>query len=195
MVMHVKYTERLDKALRKAAWAHDKQGQYRKHSDVPYIIHPVGVMLIATLATTDENTLIACLLHDVLEDVDATYYDANSMEADFGADVVQIVQDVSKDDSIADWKARNQAYLHHMEKDAREESVIVCAADKIHNLRSTLYDYDSDGEKLWERFTTKKSSDQLWWYESVLETIKSRNAPGVLIDALSAEINKLKQIL
>lgn len=195
MVMNVKYTERLDKALRKAAWAHDKQGQYRKHSDVPYIIHPVGVMLIAALATTDENTLIACLLHDVLEDVDAMYYDANKMEADFGADVVQIVQDVSKDDSINEWKARNQAYLHHMERDAREESVIVCAADKIHNLRSTLYDYDSEGEKLWERFTTKKSSDQLWWYESVLETIKMRNAPGVLIDALSAETNKLKRIL
>ena len=61
----INYTERLDKALRKAAWSHEQQGQHRKGSDIPYIIHPVGAMMIASNATDDEDILIACLMHDV----------------------------------------------------------------------------------------------------------------------------------
>jgi (p)ppGpp synthase/HD superfamily hydrolase len=53
----IKYTERLDSALRKAAWAHEKTGQHRKGTDIPYIIHPVGVMIIAGNVT--ENYGIA----------------------------------------------------------------------------------------------------------------------------------------
>jgi len=40
----IKYTDRLDSAIRKAAWAHEQQDQHRKGTDIPYIIHPFGVM-------------------------------------------------------------------------------------------------------------------------------------------------------
>lgn len=189
------YTERLDSALRKTAWAHEKTGQHRKGTDIPYIIHPVGVMMIASNITDDEDVLIACLLHDVLEDVDSGIYDENQMRQDFGNRVVQIVKDVSKDDSIPDWHERSRAYLHHLEFEASDEAVVVSTSDKIHNLISILIDYKACGEGLWDRFSTKNSADQLWWYESILAVIEKRKAPEKLVAQLTEQVNILKNRL
>jgi len=57
-----------------------------------------------------------------------------------------------------------------------------------------LTDYGLVGEKLWDRFNAGKS-DQLWWYESVLKALQSREAPIELTDQLEALIAKLKQIV
>ena len=188
----INYTERLDSALRKAAWAHEKAEQHRKGSDIPYIIHPVGVMMIASNVTDDEDTLIACLLHDVLEDVDSSIYSEADMREDFGDRVVSIVLDVTKDSDEKDWHARSKAYLHHLEHEASDEAVIVSASDKIHNLKSILTDHATHGDDLWERFTTKSSSDQLWWYESILDVITKRNVPAGLRDQLAEQVNILR---
>lgn len=192
-VQMIKYTERLDGALRKAAWAHEKAQQHRKGSDIPYIIHPVGVMMIASNVTDDEDVLVACLMHDVLEDVDSSIYSQEDMRRDFGDRVVSIVLDVTKDSEKKDWHARSKAYLHHLEQEASDEAIIVSTSDKIHNLKSILTDHATHGDDLWERFTTKSSSDQLWWYESILKVITKRKAPASLIDELIKEVNFLRQ--
>lgn len=186
------YTERLDKALRVAAWAHQQAGQHRKGTDIPYIIHPFGVMTIASGATDDEDTLIACLLHDVLEDVPASLYSEARMRDDFGDHVVEIVQAVTKDDSIVSWHARSEAYLQHLLHEASDEAVIVAASDKIHNIQSTLTDFKEHGEALWQRFGTKNAADQVWWYESVLEVMRTRNAPTALTEMLATRVDELK---
>jgi len=191
----IDYTERLDKAIRIAAWAHEQEGQHRKGSDIPYVIHPFGVMLIASNATDDEDTLIGCLLHDVLEDVEPTIYGETEMNADFGSKVVSIVKDVSKNESMSDWHDRCNAYLNHIEQTACDEAVIVCTSDKIHNLQSVLTDYKNVGDELWNRFTTKRATDQLWWYQSVLEVITKRNAPQILQEDLTSKISELKNII
>ncbi len=74
----INYTSRLDNAVREAARAHEIEGQHRKGTDIPYIIHPFGVMMIASNATDDEDVLIACLMHDVLEDVNRVQYMARA---------------------------------------------------------------------------------------------------------------------
>lgn len=191
----INYTERLDNAIRKAAWAHEKQEHHRKGSDVPYIIHPFGVMIIASNVTDDEDVLIACLMHDVLEDVGANIYDENNMRKDFGDSVVAIVKDVTKDENEEDWHERSKAYLNHLEHKASDKAVIVSASDKIHNLLSILTDHTTHGDDLWERFTTKSSADQLWWYESILEVIKKRGVPTDLSDKLAEQISILKSKL
>lgn len=187
----INYTERLDKAIRKAAWAHEKQYQHRKGSDIPYIIHPFGVMTIASNVTDDENVLIACLMHDILEDVKSSIYNETQMREDFGDKVVQIVKDVTNDAHEKDWYKRSQLYLDHLKNEASPEALIVSASDKIHNLISTLIDHSTLGDDLWELFATKKSSDQLWWYESILSVIRKRNAPIKLVYQLSENIEKL----
>ncbi|MBC7512241.1 HD domain-containing protein [Candidatus Saccharibacteria bacterium] len=191
----INYTQRLDSAIRIAAWAHEQAGQHRKGTDIPYIIHPFGVMTIASGVTGDEDTLIACLLHDILEDVDTGIYSEDQMRNDFGDNVVTIVKDVTKDDTLPDWHAISNAYLDHLQNNACDEAVIVSAADKIHNLQATIIDYHAVGEELWQRFTTKNSADQLWWYESILKVLQIRNGPAKLCDDLAARVTKLQQIV
>lgn len=191
----INYTNRLDKAIRTAAWAHEKQVHHRKGTDTPYIIHPFGVMVLAGNVTDDDDVLIACLLHDVLEDVDSGIYDESTMRQDFGDRVVNIVLDVTKDESIKDWRKRGEAYLDHLEHEASDEAVIVCASDKIHNLMSILADLDVQGDELWEVFTTKSSSDQLWWYESILEVITRRGVDKGLSDKLAELVTELRNKL
>jgi len=188
----ISYTHRLDKAIRIAAWAHEQQLQHRKGTDIPYIIHPFGVMLIASNATDDEDVLIACLLHDVLEDVDTSIYDEQTMRADFGDRMVAIVKDVTKDDSVRDWHERSKAYLDHLENKASNEAVIVSASDKIHNLVSILVDYGIEGDNLWNRFSTKSFTDQLWWYESILAVITKRGISAELISQLAGQVEILR---
>ncbi|MEO8863220.1 MAG: HD domain-containing protein [Candidatus Saccharimonadales bacterium] len=191
----INYTQRLDSAVRKAAWAHEQAKQHRKGSDVPYIIHPVGTMIIASGATDDEDTLIACLMHDVLEDVSANIYSESDMKQQFGENVVKIVKDVTKNDGIADWHDRSRAYLNHIEHEACDEAVIVSASDKIHNLLSVIADYEVSGDKLWDIFATKSSADQLWWYESILAVITARNVPTILSSRLAEQIETLKSMI
>lgn len=191
----INLTKKLDHALRKSAWAHEQAGQHRKGTDIPYIIHPFGTMMIASNATKDENTLIACLLHDVLEDVDSSIYDQDQIVQDFGNKVITIIKDVTKDDTIPNWHDRSNAYLDHLKHNACDEAVIVSASDKIHNLISVLSDYDTVGDKLWQRFTTNSASDQVWWYDSILQVIKFRQAPEILVNQLTNLTANLKENL
>ena len=190
----INFTKRLDKAIRISAWCHEQAHGHRKGGDIPYIIHPYGVMLIASNVTNNEDTLIACLLHDVLEDVPKSIYDENKMRADFGDNVTKIVMDVTKDSTLNNWYGTSKAYLHHLEFEACDEAIVVSASDKIHNLESTIFDYEDIGDKLWDRFTTKNLSDQIWWYESVYGVLIKRLCSDVLTNKLDHLINSLKTL-
>jgi (p)ppGpp synthase/HD superfamily hydrolase len=191
----INYTDRLDKAMRKAAWAHEQQNQHRKGSDIPYVMHPFAVMLLASNVTEDEDILIACLLHDVLEDVDTKIYDEQQMLDDFGTNVVIIVKDVTKDSSAKDWHNRSEKYLKHLKTEASDAAIIVCASDKIHNLISINVDHKTNGDELWNRFKTKNANDQLWWYSSILKIAAKRGAPKILIDHLAEQVAQLRKIV
>jgi len=194
----IKYTQRLDKAIKTAAWAHEQVRQHRKGGkDIPYIIHPFGVMIIASNVTDNEDVLIACLFHDILEDVttkNPEIYNEDTMRAEFGEHVLGIVKDVTKDETKADWKERSEAYLHHLRHSASDEAVIVSGADKIHNLLSIVGDYEKSGDALWDIFTTKSKQDQIWWYESVNTVLKQRQAPDGLVARLEGLIKEAKEL-
>lgn len=183
-------TVSLEKAIQVSAKAHHKQK--RKGTDIPYIIHPFSVMLIASEATNDEDILIACLFHDILEDVPEEYSE-QQMYQDFGQRVVGIVQGVTKDSSIADWRVRSEAYLYQLEFKASDESVLVSAADKIHNMMSKLADYQIIGENLWDKFGAGKES-QLWWYAAVLEVLKKRMPDCILVPKFKYLLDELRLV-
>lgn len=67
------------------------------------------------------------------------------------------------------------------------------ACDKIHNLLSTLADYDVVSDELWRRFNTKNVTDQVWWYGEVLQALDRRNAPAALLDRLGELVDELRQ--
>lgn len=183
----VRPSDRLMRGIAVASRAHD--GHYRKGSGVPYISHPMAVMLIAASMTNDENVLLAALFHDILEDVPENYSRAE-MEDEFGPRVVEIVEGVTKDSSLPSWQERADAYLEQLSRGSAE-SIIVAAADKFHNLSQTLEDLERDGHALWKRFRSTPSQ-QLWWYTSVRNVVVDRLPNLHLLKELDVLIEKLR---
>ena len=163
-------SDRLLRAINVAAWAHD--GQLRKGTDIPYISHVFAVMhLVSQQPGIDEDTRVAALFHDILEDA-AERYSAQMMARDFGPEVVRIVQQLTKDSGLSSWQSRADAYLATLEK-APRPVLIIAACDKVHNLSSIVADYRAIGEQLWTRFNAGEDS-QRWWYRAVYETVCRR---------------------
>lgn len=166
------------KALNFAAIAHGSVknddgsiGQKRKGTNIPYIVHPFEVWQILKENNCSSIVQIAGLLHDCLEDAGIT---AEEIEKEFGKEVRLLVESESEDKMrhLAErdsWKARKQATIEEL-KTASKETMMVCNADKLSNVRSMAYDLATVGDKLWERFNAPKS-ELKWYYESIAEAL------------------------
>lgn len=193
----MKLTPSIQKAINLASCLH--AGQVRKgNDDLPYISHPYSVAWILSNYTKDEDVVVAGILHDVLEDVEAYHYD--DLLRDFGEKVAQIVDGVSEDresdlkttDKLSSWEGRKLSYLNKIKKGS-EESLILCAADKIHNLQSMIDAYLERGEDLWKSFNSPKDK-KLWLYKEVLKVVKLKlNNP--IVDELEKLYNRAEKIL
>ena len=118
------------------------EGQYRKSGE-EYIIHPVDVALILSDYQTDPTTIIAGLLHDVIEDTDSTFIEVKEL---FGEEVALLIEGVTKlgrykfkevsteSDKIAAQAQNYQKMLLAMSKDIRV--IIVKLADRLNNIRT-----------------------------------------------------------
>lgn len=181
------------KALDIATYAHN--GQFRKGSDkLPYIVHPIEVAAILAEHSATSAAVIAGLLHDVLEDVDATVYGEQDMRRDFGEHITELVKTVSKPNKQAgDWLHRNQVYLGQIAITPHVEALEVCAADKLSNINATLSDHAVLGEELWPRFNAGKDQ-QKWWYGAVSDVLQTRIPDNMVAVALAKQVEVLKQL-
>ena len=115
------------------------EGQLRKSGE-PYIIHPMAAAEILAELGMDEDTIVAGLLHDVVED---TEYTKDDLEKDFGSNIALLVDGVTKLGSIKfESKEERQAenlrkMFLAMSKDIRV--LIIKLADRLHNLRTINY--------------------------------------------------------
>jgi (p)ppGpp synthase/HD superfamily hydrolase len=137
------YSYAIEQAIRAASVLH-KDHVRKGRVPYPYITHLFAVTLIVSDYTNDENTLVAALLHATLEDTD---YTEKELEEDFGGPVREIVHAISDiRDSYhnkADQEAYEKQYFKRL-RSAREESLIVLAANKIHEMRSIVEEYYED---------------------------------------------------
>lgn len=172
------FTDKINLALKIAAKAHS--GQYRKGTNIPYISHPVAVGMIIGQYTNDETTIVAGILHDILEDVNPAIYSEADMRRDFGDEITDIVKDVSEPKTAGQpklpWKERKESYLKRLGNSYYIEAYIVATADKIHNLTDILKDYDQFGDEIWQRFNASEQ-DILWYYREVFYLIKNELVP------------------
>ncbi len=136
----------IEKAYQTASEAH--KGQVRKSGE-PYIIHPLCVGIILADLEMDKETIVAGLLHDVLED---TIMTEEEMREQFGEDVTLLVDGVTKlqqlqlsgdgnDDKSADRMEMQAENLRKMflamAKDIRV--ILIKLADRLHNMRTLKY--------------------------------------------------------
>lgn len=131
-------------AYRYAAFAH--QGQTRKTGE-PYITHPVAVACILAKLHLDLPTLLAALLHDVVEDTGVSIAEISNQ---FGKQVADLVEGLTKLDKIefqsaAAAQAENfRKMLLAMSQDVRV--ILVKLADRLHNMQ-TLEAMKTDKQK------------------------------------------------
>lgn len=183
-------TNRFDDAFRYANELH--RYQKRKGTDIPYISHLIAVCSLVLEHGGDEDQAIAALLHDAVEDQggDKTL---QTIRRRFGDGVAQIVADCTDawTNPKPDWRTRKESYLANLpSKPAR--SLQVSLADKTHNARAILLDYQVIGEPLWGRFNADKSS-LLWYYDSLAAVFLSA-LPCALADELSRTVGTLSRL-
>ena len=162
---------KLEQAISFAVNAH--QGMTRKGKDRPYILHPLEVLTIIGSLTDDEEILAAAVLHDTVEDTEATRQD---LVAAFGERVAALVDSQSENKrkelpAELTWKLRKQETLDHL-KGASKEVKLICLGDKLANIRELARDYESLGETLWERFNQKDKTLHGWYYGSVCDLLE-----------------------
>lgn len=174
------YSYRIEQAIRAAAVLH--KNQLRKGSmPFPYVTHLVATAFTLMDYTQDEDVIIAALLHDTLEDTD---YTIDELQEDFGGKVREIVEAVTEPKSTPEqkvsFKDKKRIYAEQLKK-APEASLLVAAADKIHNFRTTVEDYTDDHERFIQDFG-KNFEERLEAYQNIANVINNRLSGPILAE-------------
>ena len=186
--------DKIMEAYQYALKKHD--GQYRKSGE-PYIIHPLNVAIILTSVYADSDSIIAALLHDVVEDTDATLDEVEEM---FGPVVRKLVDGVTKLGRIH-FSTDNEYLTNYykkiivgMSEDVRV--IIIKLADRLHNMR-TLWAIPEEKQK-------KKAKETLEIFaplahhlgihkiKSELEDLSLRYLKPVVFYDIAEKLNKTK---
>ena len=129
--------ELIDKAV---AYADAKHEHQKRKDGSPYIIHPLAVAEIVVEMGLDMDAILGALLHDCIEDTDASHDDIEKL---FGQTVAELVEGVTKL-TRANFSTSEQAQMENlrkmfmaMSKDIRV--VLIKIADRLHNMRTMQY--------------------------------------------------------
>ena len=192
--------ERFDEALKLASTLH--RGQTRKATPIPYLAHLMAVAGIVLEANAYhefdniEDIAIGALLHDAVED-QGHQITLEDIRRRFGDTVHNIVHDCS--DAIIEeehqeklpWCERKEAYISKIRRKPHE-SILVSCADKLHNARTIMFDYDRIGDAIWDRFKPEKE-ETLWYYESLYEAFADVWPENPLLPDLQAVIDRMRK--
>ncbi len=163
------YSYRIEQALRACTILH--KNQVRKGSlPLPYVSHLFAVAMIVMDYTDDEDTVIAALLHDTLEDTD---YTSEELQEDFGGRVLEIVLSLTEPKNSTThqytWKEKKSRYAKQLRK-APQEALLIAAADKIHNMRAIVEEYFDEYDRFLEEFSGSLE-DRLLQYQSIANVL------------------------
>jgi (p)ppGpp synthase/HD superfamily hydrolase len=195
------YSDVINHALAFAAKHHDRQ--VRKGTRLPYLTHPANVALILTRYGRDTDTVVAGILHDVIEDCVRDGYSREMLEQrigdKFGPKVLDTVLAVTyrrNDDDGVELSGddRKTDYLERL-SGASEEARWVCAADKIHNASSIVADLRRtvDTETIWSRVGGGRAGTGRW-YRQVYERLREVGFDAPIMAELDRASSELQEL-
>ncbi|HVZ78320.1 MAG TPA: HD domain-containing protein [Gemmatimonadaceae bacterium] len=194
------YSDRINHALAFAAKHHDRQ--VRKGTRLPFRTHAANVAIILTRYGQDEETIIAGILHDFVEDSIRERFTREMLEqrlADkFGLAVIDtllsVVERTQDDDGIElSHDERKDDYLARL-GNASDRARWVCAASQVHEgstilseLRRTI-----EPESVWSRFHWGKDGT-IRWYRRVHERLAEVGFAGAIMSELGHVVTVLER--
>lgn len=160
-----------EKALCYATEKHS--GQTRKFSDAPYILHPMEAAAIVGTMTDDRTVLAAAVLHDTVEDTDATLED---IEEKFGRRIALLVMtetEEKREDQPPEetWKLRKEETLIMLRNTKDIYVKMMWLGDKLSNIRSIYREVRRDGDAVWQRLHQTDPAQHEWYYRSIAESL------------------------
>ena len=165
-------SELIRAALAVADQAH--AGQTRSGSGgMAYIHHPIAVAELLAKSGYGEQTVAAALLHDVVEDSDAT---VEELAARFGQPIAELVAALSDDESIESFRDRKDEHRRRVEA-AGGDALAIYGADKLSNIRVLRRALAEEGEAAGEEFEAPLDVKEQVWADD-LEMLR-REAPGL----------------
>lgn len=169
-------------------------GQLRKGTQTPYLSHLMAVSSLVLESGGNEEEAIAALLHDAVEDCGGLPV-LEKIRQQFGESIASIVKDCSEPESIPKppWKERKIAYIAQVAGAGDSVKRVACA-DKLHNLRSILTDYQHAGDRVWDRFHADKEG-MLWFYQSMVETLRPFGQGVAIFVELEKRVGDLQRIV
>ena len=176
---YIEMSEKVGQAYLFAKNAHE--GQVRKYTAEPYIVHPVEVMSIVQSVSNREDMLCAALLHDVVEDCEVSLRD---IEAIFGCAVMFMVEDLT-DVSIAtdgNRQTRKEIDRAHTARSFHLSKTIKLA-DLISNSKS-ICEHDKEFAKVYIKekellLEVLKEGDQTLWNQANEIVQKAKKELGI----------------
>lgn len=195
------YSDVINHAFAFAAKHHDRQ--VRKGTKLPYLTHPANIAVILTRYGCDGQTVVAGILHDVIEDCIRDGYTREMLEQrigdKFGNGVLETVLAVTyrrhDDDGVElSGEEKKADYLERLSQ-ASEEARWVCAADKVHNASTILSDLRRtvDPETIWSRFGGGRAAT-VRWYRSVFERLRELGFTAPIMTELDRASSELEAI-
>lgn len=187
--------KKLDEAF---VFAYEKHKGQKRASGENYIIHPIEVAKIVNQFYVDEHSLIAALLHDVLEDTETT---EDEIKEKFGEDVLFLVKALTKISKIK-YKSteENQAdnfrkMIVAMASDLRV--ILIKLADRLHNMRTICY-LNEEKQKRIARETLDIYAPiahrlGIYWLKSELEDISFKYLYPEEYERIERKVNEIIQ--
>jgi (p)ppGpp synthase/HD superfamily hydrolase len=194
------YSDRINHALAFAAKHHDQQ--VRKGTRLPYLTRSANVAIILARYEQDDQTVVAGILRDVIEDFLLDSYSTPMLEQrigeKFGREVLDTAAavtqrridddgvELSHDDRRDDFLARLPA--------ANGRARWVCAADELHNANTVLADLRRtiDPNSVWSRFTGGRDGT-IRWHRRVYDRLSEIGFDGEIMNELRAVVVALEE--
>lgn len=163
-------------------------GQIRNASGgMPYIEHPVAVAALLDRHGYDEPVLAAALLHDVVEDSEATI---EELREEFGTVVAALVEALSDDESIEPYLARKD---EHRERVAASgpAALAIYGADKLTNAAALRHAYAREGEAVAAELKVPLDAKlEIWDADAAMLAREAADLP--FLAELVAELSRLR---